>query len=274
VVNSVVQDIRGHGLWFDQSSARVVIAGNEISGVTGSSVFFEISDDLLLVNNIVRSKGDRAVKLAGASGLKLVNNTLLGVRDPVGIYADSRSIPGCSDSSKPLCAGSYSSDRDGVRPRLATLDWIPRLDLMINNILGQPTSRGYCSAPANVCLLQRNGNAWIPIETVFHKADAERGIPQTRVDGNVYANNGNPSVSTSASGSFGTHAAFGAAMAQAPVGIAGFEQSGRSGPGLVNSDGSPSATLAAQHGSAVAIPDDPAINAFLPAGLRRYGAVR
>jgi hypothetical protein len=271
---SQVRDVVGHGFWFDQSSAHVVIAGNDLSGVSGSSVFFEISDDLLLINNFVRSTGERVAKLAGASGLKLVNNTLVGAADPVGIYVDSRSKPGCADPSLPLCEGSYSSDRDTVRPRLATLDWMPRLDLMINNVLANPRSKGYCGAVTTMCIMQRNELAYAPIESIIHKADPVRGIPQTRIDGNVYANGTGPIAVASSLGSFASHTALASRLAGAPVGIAGLEAAGRSGLGWVGSDGTPTSALVAAHGQAVPIPTDPAINAYLPAGWRMYGAVR
>ncbi|TAH37484.1 hypothetical protein EYC59_00005, partial [Candidatus Saccharibacteria bacterium] len=146
VLNSRIADNKSHGLWFDQSNYDVQVAGNTITGNLGSSVFFEISDDLTLANNYIVSpaNGDRAVKLAGSSGLKLINNTIIGGSDPVGIYTDSRSKPGCADPSQPLCANSYGSDRDTVHPRMATMDWVPRLDMMINNIIAYPTSAGYC----------------------------------------------------------------------------------------------------------------------------------
>ena len=113
----MITNNNSHGLWFDQSNVDVDVVGNTITGNAGSAVFFEISDDLLMVNNYVRSTGGaRALKIAGSSGVKLLNNTIVGGADPIGVYVDSRSKPGCADPSQPLCAGSYSSDRDTVRP--------------------------------------------------------------------------------------------------------------------------------------------------------------
>lgn len=274
VLDSLVRDVVGHGIWFDQSSAGVVIAGNDISGVTASSVFFELADDLLLINNRVTSNGQRAVKLAGASGLKLVNNTLIGAADTIGIYVDSRSKPGCANPTKPLCAGGYDSDRDKVRAILPTLDWIPRLDLMINNIVASPKSRGYCGAVTTVCITARNDTAQVPISTVIHKADASRGIPQTRINSNVYVNPKGPVVSTHSLGSFATPAAFGKAMAGSPVRISGIESTGKSGSDLITSSGQPTAALLALRAHAVPIPVDATLNAYLPAGTQAHGAVR
>lgn len=268
-IGGVVANSNGHGLWFDQSSYDVEVAGSRITGVSGSSVFFEISDGLLLINNYIRSSGERAVKLAGASGLVLVNNTILGAGDPVGVYVDSRSKPGCASPSKPLCPGGTTSDRDYVRPWLTRLDWMPRIDLMINNIIAFPTASGYCGT-TTVCITASNGSATAPLSTVIHKSDAARGIPQTVVDGNVYANGSGAAIATGL-GSFTTHAAFGAAMASSPVSLPGVEARGKTGNGWVNADGSPTASLAARHGEAVAVPANARINQYVRAGTRAYG---
>ena len=116
-VDGVVENNNGHGVWFDQSSYDAEVAGNRITGNSGSSVFFEISDGLVLANNYINSStGERAVKLAGASGLVLVNNTIVGAGVTLGVYVDSRSKPGCADPSQPVCPGSMATDRDKVRP--------------------------------------------------------------------------------------------------------------------------------------------------------------
>jgi hypothetical protein len=272
-VDGVVENNNGHGVWFDQSSYDAEIAGNRITGNSGSSVFFEISDGLVLANNYIHSTGDRAVKLAGASGLVLVNNTILGGSDPVGVYVDSRSKPGCADPSKPLCSGSSSSDRDRVRPYLARLDWMPRIDLMINNIIAYPKASGYCGGQVTVCITGANGSATAPLNTVIHKANSSRGIPQTVIDGNVYANGTATAVSTTL-GKHTTHSVFGAAMASSPVSIAGIEARGKTGNSWVNPDGSRTSALSGKNSEAVAVPTNAKINQYVPAGTRAYGYLR
>jgi hypothetical protein len=153
------------------------------------------------------------------------------------------------------------------------LDWIPRLDLMINNVVAHPRSRGYCGTPTTVCVLQKNAGASVPLTTVIHQADPIRGIPQTRIDGNVYAIDSRPAWVINPFGSFSSHTDFSAAMA-ARAGIAGFELSGMTGASWVDASGQPTAALAARHGAAAPIPSDPLINEHLPVGLRHYGAVR
>lgn len=272
VVNSNISDNNGHGLWFDQSNYDVDVANNRIVNNAGSGVFFEISDDLLLINNYIRAKGSaRALKLSGSSGLKLINNTIIGGADSVGVYVDPRSKPGCAKPGGTKCPTEYSSDTDTVRPWINTIDWMPRIDLMINNIIAYPTGSGYCGVnPTTVCIMSKNDGAVIPIESVIHKADSRRGIPQTYIDGNVYANSGRTIINTEI-GKFTTTTGFSNKMAGSPVNIAGLEASGKVGNQYVATDGS--ATTALNHDEAVAIPANSNINAYLPAGTKHYGVL-
>jgi hypothetical protein len=273
VINSYIANNNANALWFDQSNVDVDVANNQILDNNGAAVFFEISDDLLLINNYIRSSAAvRPVKLAGSSGLKLVNNTIVGGADPIGIYTDVRSIPGCSDPAQPLCANSYSSDRDTVRPRPATLDWMPRLDLMINNVVAYPTATGYCGISVDLCITGKNGTTTVAVETIIHHAENTRGIPQTQIDGNVYANGTGKIIATTL-GSYATPSAFATAMAIAPVNISGFEARGLSGNSYINGDGSPTSSLSAINSQAVPVPTDANIIQYIPAGTKWYGIV-
>lgn len=273
VLNSRIENNKSHGLWFDQSNYDVQLANNNITGNLGSSVFFEISDKLTMVNNYVTSpsNGDRAVKLAGSSGLRLINNTIIGGADPVGVYVDSRSIPGCANPANALCAGSYGSDRDTVRPYLTTIDWIPRIDMMYNNIIAYPRAAGYCGTATDMCITRTNGSANVPINTVIHQTDSLRPA-KTAMNGNVYAN-GTGSIINTNIGNYTTTNAFATAMAGSPVSISGFEAAGRYGNTYVNTDGSPTAALAALHSQAAPVPTDSIINQYIPAGTKHYGVL-
>jgi hypothetical protein len=273
VLNSDISGNNSHGLWFDQSNYDTIVANNSITNNNGSSVFFEISDKFLLINNYIRSTSSgQPVKLAGSSGLKLVNNTIIGGFDPIGIYTDNRSKPGCANPSQPLCTDSYGSDRDTLRTVPATLDWIPRLDLMINNIVAYPGVTGYCGTLTSMCITQSNAQALVPIETTIHKADAGRGLPQTYINGNVYANGtGNLINIASPLGRYTSTTAFATAMTGSPVTISGFEAAGKYGNAYVNTDGSPTSALSAIHNQADAVPADAVINTYIPAGTRHYG---
>jgi hypothetical protein len=270
VLNSVITNNKNHGLWFDQSNVDVDVAANWIAGNGGSGIFFEISDDLLMINNYIEApSAGQAVKLAGSSGLKLVNNTILGGGDPIGIYTDERSKPGCADPAQPLCTNSYSSDRDTVRARPATLDWMPRLDLMINNIVGYPARAQYCSVTV-ICVLSMNAAASAPVQTIFHPADVGRGIPATQMNGNVYANGSGNLIHTSL-GSYSTVAAFTSAMAGSPVSISGLDATSKFGNTWFGTDGIGTSALQTAQTEAVAIPVDANINEYITAGTTHYG---
>jgi hypothetical protein len=272
VLNSEITGNNSHGVWFDQSNYDAQVANNTITNNNGSALFFEISDNLLLINNYIHSTTGQPVKLAGSSGLKLINNTIVGGPDTVGIYVDNRSKPGCADPSQPLCTDSYNSDRDSSRTLPATMDWMPRVDLMLNNIIAYPKSNGFCGVLTTVCATQANSTATVTLQSIFHKAEPARGIPETYINGNVYANGTGYIFSyNSPQGRHTTTSALGTAMAASPVLISGFESTGRYGNTYVNTDGSPTANLTALHSQASPVPTNSVINQYLPAGTRHYG---
>lgn len=276
VKNSQIFNNNSHGLWFDQSHIDVTVANNTIEGNRGAGVFFEISDGLWLVNNYIKApNGFQAVKMAGSSGLKLANNTLVGGIDPVGVYTDPRSLPGCAlDANN--CGGieSWPGERGGRfnNPPAATMDWMPRLDYMINNIIAYPTGNGLCAATAMCLLTHHTSGASAPIDTIIHQAEPARGIPKTFIDGNVYANGSGSIIRVSSpAANYTTVAAFTTAMASSPVSIAGIDANGRQGNSWVNADGSPTTALANVHAQAIAIPTNTAINPYISAGTKHYG---
>lgn len=271
VTNSDVSDNNGPGLWFDQSNLTVHVAGNRIVNNASSGVFYEISDDLLLINNYITATGDaRAVKLAASSGLKLINNTIIGGSDVVGVYVDERSKPGCSDPAQPLCGNSYESDRDTVRSLPPTMTWIPAIDLMINNIIAYPTGQGYCGAVTALCITNTNAGTNVALNKVIHPANASIGVPQTFMDNNVYAN-GASNIAITIQGRYTNIPTFTEALASSPVSILGLEQNSKSGNSWVTSAGAASSSLVGAHSQATPIPTDPEINAYMPAGYKHYG---
>lgn len=276
VLNSDINNNNSHGIWFDQSNIDADIADNHVTDNSGTGVFYEISHDILLIDNYIdASAGQQAVKLAGSSGLKLVNNTLLGGRDPVGIYVDSRSKPGCANPTLPLCAGANPSSQDTIRPYDPDLTWIPSLDLMINNILAYPAVGGLCGTTVStgMCITDSNQTATVPLQTVIHQANASRGLPRTQISGNVYAN-GTGNIIRTPIGNYTTTAAFATAMAAAPVNIAGFEANGRTGNSWVAPTGTPTPALSAVHAEATPLPTDVDINQYLAPNTRHFGVTR
>ena len=158
-----------------------------------------------------------------------------------------------------------------MRPHLATLDWMPRIDMMINNVIASPTATGYCGGVTAVCITSSNGTATVTLESVLHPADSTRGIPATVVNGNVYVN-GSGSLMRTARGNWSTLDTIRAGLATSPMTRTGAETNGRAGAGLVHADGTPTATLAAAHDQAAPVPVDAQINAWIPAGSRHFGS--
>lgn len=278
VINSVIDDNKSHGLWFDQSNINTVAYNNAIRDNSGSAIFFEISDGFLLANNYIKSTGSgQPLKLAGSSGLRLVNNTIVGGANPLGVYTDSRSTPGCAKDINQCKsgAGTYSSDRQGRFTPPSTMDWMPRIDYMVNNIFAYPTGSYICGGATAACYMTSHSStgASAPMNTIIHKSDTARGIPQTYINGNVYATNTEPIIRvTSPSANYSNVSAFTSAMATA-TGINGIDANSKNGSSWVNSDGTPSSTLASAHSQAVAIPQDAEINKYIPAGTKYYGAL-
>jgi parallel beta-helix repeat protein len=284
VIDSEISNNRGQGLWFDQSNYDIQVAGNVITENSANGVFFEISDKLLLINNYIRTNAGASgasVKLAGSSGLRLVNNTIVGGADVVGIYVDKRSFPGCSDPRNKLCAGSINSDRDIARHLPDTLDWMPRLDMMLNNVIAYPTAAGLCGERVNVCItdynrVDRNTVATQPIDGILHPADPESGIPATVMNGNVYASEGGaiigvPDPSNDATIGLSTLGAFSESMRKAKMSLEGLEADGLVGDAYVNGDGTPTEALSVLHERAPPVPVDTDINAYIVAGTRHFG---
>lgn len=271
--NSLIDDNNSHGAWFDQSNYHVEVANNTFTQNAGSSLFFEISDGLYMVNNYVDSSAggsSRAVKLSASSGLYLVNNTIIGGADPVGVYVDSRSIAGCSNPANALCTGSYSSDRDSFRAFTPTMTWIPGIDLFVDNIIAYPSATGYCGSSTALCITLSNLTANVALESILHHADATLSRPQTVMNGNVYAN-GTGSIIVTGSTTYATPALFNAAMAKTPVLITGLEANSLYGNSYVSTDGTPTTTLTNLHSSAVPVPTNATINKYLNAGTKHYG---
>jgi hypothetical protein len=166
-----------------------------------------------------------------------------------------------------------SSDRDSVRQLPSTLDWMPRLDLMLNNIIAYPTSGTNCPSYTALCINSNYQTAARPVETIFHPADPARGIPATRVDGNVYANTmTNGTLAWSTLGGMTSIDQFRRTFAAAPVSLIGLETRGLDGTKYINADGSPTAALAALHSQAMPLPANAELNEYLTPGAARYGS--
>jgi len=285
IVSSYIVNNKSHGLWFDQSNINVVVDKNFIKDNSGAGVFFEISDGLTMTNNYIAATTGQAVKMAGSSGLRLVNNTIVGGYDPIGVYVDGRSAVGCITDASLCKSTSLTGDRQG---RFAssvgtTMDWMPRIDVMVNNIIAYPVTNqksAICGKTVSVgtCITTNWNGATVvvPLETIIHKADAARGIPQTIIDGNVYAN-GSTRIIQAGNSNYTTIAAWTSALAGPPVNISGLDSRGKSGNSWVNTDGTGTDSLVSATKDAYKIPaytgTNAIINTYIPAGTQQYGAL-
>ncbi len=299
IINVRANNNGGPGVWWDQSNYDVVLADSEVSGNTDSGVFFEISHGLTMVNTLIANNtGGPGLQAGGSSGLKLVNNTLVGGQDVIKVYTDARSRTygtdnrPCSEHTVRYrqggtlsdCNIGYSSDLDQARSgaygtvnQTPGMNWMPAIDMMVNNILANPSSSGTCGVVTTVCIigyLNWNGlTAQVPTNTIVR--------PGTVMDGNLYQTGNNLVKVHTASGQAG---GFTANSLAAVKGTSGFgsnfynknvETAGKAAPigTWVTGNGTATATLDGLHDQAYPVPTDPLVNTYLPAGTRHYGTL-
>jgi hypothetical protein len=285
------------GVWWDQSNYDVTLADSAFVDNGESGVFFEISHGLTMVNSLVAGVGaGPSVRLAGSSGVRLVNNTIVGGEDAVAVLTDARSRdyqPGRPCSEHPFrygqpgdlarCSILYPSDLDRARPGAfgapgevnltPSLSWRPVLDLMLNNVLADPRGSGSCAAAAALCV--RGHTRWMGRLTQVEMDSIL--APGTVLDGNVYQATGFLVLLRPAPGAAGEVSATTLDGLRGGLGDPYFgldvERHGRAGPGWVTTDGRGTPQLADVQGEAAPVPDDPIINRYVAAGSRNYGWV-
>ncbi|MGV1037906.1 MAG: right-handed parallel beta-helix repeat-containing protein [Candidatus Nanopelagicales bacterium] len=300
VLNTQFSDNGGPGIWFDQSNYDVDIANSHFSGNTDSPIFFEISHKLVLVNNTIIHDGKQAaLRYAGSSGLKMVNNTIVGGNDVVAVLTDARSKTYGSDNracaehtvrygqggSLADCNVGYSSDFDLARPGkygstnlTPSMNWMPEIDMMVNNVLANPTGSSNCGPPSALCVVSYL--SWSGINVSNDPATIINS--HTLLDGNVYQlpqPTGRAAMVRTASGVAGAFTATTLADLKGPSGFGSstygkaVETSGQYATGgLVNADGTPTSALTNKNSQAAAVPTDADVNQYLSAGTKRYGA--
>lgn len=293
VVGSRFTDNVGTGIWFDQSNYEVLIANSYFANNRDSGVFYEISHGLTMVNNVILQQGARgpAIRIAGSSGVKLVNNTVMGGSDTIAVLTDPRSknYNGRPCSEHPYRSGGaatynadcnvgYSSDFDMLRQPSLTpgMTWRPRIDLMLNNVIADATGGDFCPGKTEMCAVAFSSYRG---STITNDPTSLFGV----MDGNVYQNPVDNHVAkvrvNGAAAASGEMSVDNIDDLRGPNGFGSttysktVETHGRYAvSGLVAADGTPTAALDALHMNAVAIPADTLINAYLPVGYRHYGA--
>jgi parallel beta-helix repeat protein len=89
VERSEVAFNKGSGIWFDyaNSGEAIVIRNNYIhdNGPVDSAIFFEVSKNGHIYNNVLANNARRGIYLSGSDDTRVYNNTLFGTRDYAGI---------------------------------------------------------------------------------------------------------------------------------------------------------------------------------------------
>ena len=208
VLGSEMSYNNAHALWFDQSCLNTIIANSRFVDNSHSGVFYEISHNLTMVNNYLKSNSPDTVyllRLAASSGIRLVNNTVVGgVNSPVSLHADGRTKKYDSDGDGTpdrYCAehilryggsdvppydvacinGNDSSElqtgltgRYGATNQTLGLNFQPSIDMMVNNVISS-NSTVTCGL---LCVLGythwKSGNDWVDasvmMDSMFHRA--------------------------------------------------------------------------------------------------------
>lgn len=287
-----------YALWLDQSNYEVTVARTRFVENVQAAVFFEISHGLTMVDNLVTGVRDGpSLRLVGSSGLTLVNNTIVGGEGGVAVLTDARSrdySEGRPCSEHPtrygeegdlgLCNIPYASDLDRVRPgafggpgtvnQTPLLTWRPQLNLMLNNVIADPTGAGFCSRTTPFCVV--GYTRWggeiteVPLNTIVSAT--------TVLDGNVYQSGAPIALLRAGPDQPGGVVADSLDALRGPSGLGSdyygldVEQHGLAGSGWVSAGGAPTDALTGRQGQAAPVPNDPALNAYVPAGSRTYGS--
>jgi hypothetical protein len=294
VVNVQMDANSEHAMWWDQSNYDVLVANSDLTN-SPTGLFYEISHGLTMVNTRVISNGaGPAVRLAGSSGIKLVGNTLVGGKGSIEVQTDARSKTygtdnrPCSEHTARYgqggtlsdCNVGYSSDFDKARPGAygspnltPGLTWMPQIDMLVNNVLANPSSGGTCGQNVVLCILgylDWNGKkVQVPTNTIIG--------PNTLINGNVYQQTDRVAKIQTATGQTGGFLADTWTQYLGSTGLGSTwynktaETNGKSGPGWVTTNGTPTPTLDAAHNQAAPTPTNTLINTYIPAGTRHYG---
>jgi len=96
----------GPGLWTDQSTYDAVVDGSDFVANAGTGSFFELSQRVVFVNNVLISNQGSGVKVNNTGDVRIWSNSVIGGNRTINIVQDDRSaddpsVPG-HDSRRPL----------------------------------------------------------------------------------------------------------------------------------------------------------------------------
>ncbi|MCL2037788.1 fibronectin type III domain-containing protein [Candidatus Saccharibacteria bacterium] len=80
----------GPGFWCDEGCIDTKVINNFASGVTGESIFYEVSSQAIIAGNIVEGSGNGGITVASSDHVQVYNNTLTRSKRPLRVYEDPR----------------------------------------------------------------------------------------------------------------------------------------------------------------------------------------
>lgn len=300
VRRSVIRDTVGVGAWVDQSSYDSRFVANRLEANSSHQLFYEFSHAATLVGNLlVGGSTDAALRLSGASDTKLVNNTIVGGRDSIWVYVDSRAKKyydtvhkqnrwcaehrvryGESGDAAADCNVTFTADFDTARlgAYAATnltpgLNWRVSITTMVNNVMGPASAAGHCVVNVPVCI-----TGYTEYDNKPNQIPMNEIIPSSAVwNGNVYQTSGQLLQLWGGPNLPGFIQPKSVLAVQQGLGgsyyrLSNPESHAQSGTGWTNGSGVPNRLLTDKHGWAAPSPNQARITAWLPAGSRHYGA--
>lgn len=89
IENSEIANNNGAGIWFDYANGggTIVIRNNYVhdNGPSEGAIFFEVSNNGLIYNNVVANNRKRGIYLSAANHTRVYNNTIYGTSERAGI---------------------------------------------------------------------------------------------------------------------------------------------------------------------------------------------
>lgn len=134
ITDSVFAQNLGPGIWFDVSVYNGTITNNDIIDNLGHGLITEISAKMLIAGNVVSGNRDNGMKINDTSDVSIWNNTITGNGRSINIVQDTRRA---SDLSQP------GHDQRQSLPD-PTMTWINGPVDVENNIIANTTAGNNC----------------------------------------------------------------------------------------------------------------------------------
>ena len=134
IVRCGIHDIRGTGVWVDESVANCRIHSNDVHWCDDHGILVELSGGAQLVNNFVSAAGADCLRVFNVSGeVQVWNNTLTR---PARISQHGACLSIVGDDRAPLASGSLGLDPRFGFPHPDGVDALTRDVVFRNNLLG------------------------------------------------------------------------------------------------------------------------------------------